>query len=51
MSSDLPIVVELIDAAEKIRPFVAVLRDMLDDGMMTIETIAIIYQDPGTKRS
>jgi PII-like signaling protein len=49
MSSDLPIVVELVDEPDMIRPFVATLRTMLDDGMMTIEPVTIIYQNAGSK--
>ncbi len=51
MSSDLPIVIELVDDPEKIRPFIATLKEMLDDGMMTIESVVIIYQHAGSPRS
>jgi PII-like signaling protein len=50
MSSDLPIVVEFVDAPDKIRPFVDVLKGMLDDGMMTIEPVRVIYQNAGPAR-
>ncbi len=50
MSSDLPIVIELIDTPDKLRPFVSVLKEMLDDGMMTIEPVAVIYQNAGVPR-
>jgi PII-like signaling protein len=51
MSSDLPIVVELVGDPEKIEPFVATLKEMLDDGMMTIEPVTIVYQNAGPPRS
>lgn len=51
LSSDLPIVVELVDAPERIGPFVDVVRGMLDDGMMTIESVSVIYRHAGTARS
>ena len=51
MSSDLPIVVELVDDPEKIRPFISTLKEMLDDGMRTIESVVIIYQHAGSPRS
>ena len=50
MSSDLPVVVELVDAPDKLRPFVSVLKELLDDGMMTIEPVAVIYQNAGVPR-
>lgn len=50
LSSDLPIIVELVDAPERIRPFVGVVREMLDDGMMTVETVSVIYRHAGTAR-
>jgi PII-like signaling protein len=51
MSSDLPIVVEFVDLPDAIRTFVGVLWGMLDDGMMTVEPVAIIYQNAGSPRS
>jgi PII-like signaling protein len=50
MSSDLPIVVELVDEPDKIRQFVDVLRGMLDDGMMTIESVVVMYTNAGSPR-
>jgi PII-like signaling protein len=44
-------VIELVDDPEKIRPFIATLKQMLDDGMMTIESVVIIYQHAGSPRS
>lgn len=48
MSSDLPILVELIDEPEKIRAFVPALSAMVEDALVTLEEIAIIYRSAGT---
>lgn len=50
LSADLPILVELIDVPEKIRGFVPVLREMLHDGMITLENVAVIYRNAGSPR-
>jgi PII-like signaling protein len=51
MSSDLPLVVEIVDSSEKVRAFVPALKELLDEGMMTIESVAIIYRNAGKPRS
>lgn len=50
LSGDLPILVELIDTPEKLRPFVPVLRGMIHDGMMTLEDVAVVYRNAGSPR-
>jgi PII-like signaling protein len=42
LSSDLPIVVELVDTQDKIDRILPILDEMVGDGMMTLETVHIV---------
>lgn len=43
LSTDLPIVVEIIDTAPKIEAFVAKLENMVQGGMVTVEPVRVIH--------
>jgi hypothetical protein len=51
LSSDLPIVVELIDSEAAIHRFLPVLTAMVDDGLITIEDVRIVYRGEGKART
>ena len=42
LSEDLPVVVEIVDAAEKIEAFLPVLDEMMAEGMVTVESVKVI---------
>jgi len=42
LSEDLPIVVEIVDAAEKIDAFLPILDEMMAEGMVTLEQVKVI---------
>lgn len=42
LSEGLPVVVEIVDRSERIERFVPLLDEMVDEGMMTVETVHII---------
>lgn len=42
LSEDLPIVIELVDTAEKIQPILPLLDEMVADGMVTLEKVQVI---------
>ena len=42
LSEDLPIVVEIVDAPEKIEAFLPVLDEMMAEGMVTLERVKVI---------
>ena len=45
LSTDLPIVIEIVDQKEKIDPFIALLEGMMDGGLITLEKVQVIkYQ-------
>jgi PII-like signaling protein len=42
LSEDLPIVVEIVDAPEKIDAFLPILDEMMAEGMVTVEQVKVI---------
>jgi uncharacterized protein len=42
LSEDLPIVIEIVDTAERIETLLPVLDEMVDDGLVTIESVQIV---------
>jgi len=50
LSTDLPIVVEIVDAAEKIEAFVEEIGDAIGGGMITMEKVQVrVYQAGGDR--
>jgi hypothetical protein len=47
LSEDLPMVIELVDTAEKIQAFVPLLDEMVGDGMVTLEKVQVIAYRAG----
>src|SRR5579872_6216480 len=41
LSTDLPILIEIVDTEEKIRDFVPVLDEMMTDGLVTLEAVEV----------
>jgi len=46
LSDDLPVVIEIVDRRERIESFLPLLDEMVEDGMMTLETVHIIAYRP-----
>ena len=42
LSSDLPVVIEIVDSPEKIDAFLPVLEEMMDSGLVTLERAEVI---------
>jgi len=48
LSEDLPVVVEIVDAPEKIEAFLPIVDAMMVNGMITVEGVRVIaYRDAG----
>ena len=43
LSEDLPMVIEIVDSAEKVEEFVPVLNEMIKDGLVTLEPIRVLH--------
>jgi PII-like signaling protein len=48
LSEDLPVVVELVDDAEKINTFLPVLDGMMTGGLVTLEKVTVVHYGAGT---
>lgn len=46
LSEDLPIVIEVVDTAERIDALLPLLDEMIEDGLVTIETVRILRYRP-----
>jgi uncharacterized protein len=47
LSADLPIVIELVDAEDKVEAFLPTLDSMVSEGLVTIETVRVIAYKAG----
>ena len=47
LSNDLPIILEFVDSQDKLTAFLDTVRDMLADGMATMEPVTIVYRSEG----
>ena len=43
LSTDLPIVVEIVDSLENIEKFLPVLDELIKDGLVTVEKVKVIH--------
>lgn len=51
LSSDLPILIEIVDSEERIRAFLPTLDELVKDGLVTLETVEIIAYRPGASKT
>jgi PII-like signaling protein len=51
LSSDLPIVIEIVDTEEKIEAFLPSIDDAIDEGLATIEKIEVRFYRSGSANS
>lgn len=50
LSSDLPVLIEIVDTEERIRKFLPQLDEMVKEGMVTLETVEIIAYRAGVPK-
>jgi PII-like signaling protein len=51
LSADLPIVIEIVDSAERIAAFLPHLETMMSGGMATLESVEVLRYKPGDLKS
>ncbi|HEY8315027.1 MAG TPA: DUF190 domain-containing protein [Candidatus Baltobacteraceae bacterium] len=51
LSSDLPVLIEIVDTEERIRAFVPQLDAMVRDGLITLETVEVIRYKSGSPKT
>lgn len=49
LSEDLPIVVEVVDTAERVERLVPILDEMISEGLVTMEKVRVLKYAPGTR--
>jgi hypothetical protein len=50
LSTDLPMVIEIVDEPAKIQAFLPVLDEMMDGGLVTLEKVQVIHYRPHAER-
>lgn len=50
LSEDLPLIIEIVDAEDKINGFVAVLSEMMDSGLVTLEKVQVLQYGRNEQR-
>ena len=49
MSSDLPMVIEVVDTEERVERLLPILDEMLDDALVTMEKVRVVRYSPARK--
>ncbi|MGH9726033.1 MAG: DUF190 domain-containing protein, partial [Candidatus Acidiferrales bacterium] len=50
LSTDLPLVIEIVDAEEKINSFLPVLEKMIGGGLVTLEKVKVLHYRGGEQQ-
>jgi PII-like signaling protein len=50
LSTDLPIVIEVVDAPDRIESLVPILDEMVSEGLVTLEKVRVLKYAAGTRR-
>lgn len=50
LSTDLPVLIEIVDTEERIRDFIPLLDGMVRDGLVTLENVEIIHYKSGAPK-
>jgi PII-like signaling protein len=51
LSSDLPVLIEIVDSEQRVRAFLPQLDEMVSDGLVTLETVEIIAYRTGEPKA
>ena len=47
LSQDLPVVIEIVEASDRIEPLLSLLDEMVSEGLVTMEKVRIVKYSPG----
>jgi PII-like signaling protein len=50
LSTDLPVLVEIVDTEDKVRAFIPILDDLVAEGLITLETVEVIRYKSGSPK-
>jgi PII-like signaling protein len=51
LSSDLPVVIEIVDSSEKINAFIPILEEMMPSGLVTLEKARVVELEQDVPKS
>lgn len=51
LSTDLPVLIEIVDTEEKIARFIPILDEMVGEGMITLESVQVIRYKSGSPKA
>ncbi|HTG31690.1 MAG TPA: DUF190 domain-containing protein [Thermoanaerobaculia bacterium] len=49
LSEDLPVLIEMVEANERVEALLAILDEMIPEGLVTMEKVRIVKYSPGTR--
>lgn len=47
---DLPVVIEMVEAHERVEALLAILDEMVPEGLVTLEKVRVVKYSPGTRK-
>ena len=50
LSEDLPVVIEMVEAHERVEALLAILDEMVPEGLVTLEKVRVVKYSPGTRQ-
>lgn len=50
LSSDLPVLIEIVDSEEKVRAFLPLLDEVVHEGLVTLETVEVLHYKAGAPK-
>lgn len=50
LSEDLPVVIEIVESSDRIESLLALLDEMVPEGLVTMEKVRIVKYSPGNRR-
>jgi hypothetical protein len=50
LSEDLPVLIEIVESHDRVEPLLAILDEMVPEGLVTMEKVRIVKYSPGTRK-
>ncbi|MFL6237124.1 MAG: DUF190 domain-containing protein [Thermoanaerobaculia bacterium] len=50
LSEDLPVLIEMVEANERVEALLAILDEMVPEGLVTLEKVRVVKYSPGTRQ-
>lgn len=50
LSEDLPVLIEIVEASDRVEPLLAILDEMVTEGLVTLEKVRVVKYSPGDRK-